>query len=105
MADGTSKAHQRQSSKNKSRRAARVANGVTQQNQLRRMLRHAKKAGLEVRVGANAGEVSFFRHAKSEDGKWDKVTVHEMNNAWRRCGSFIGVGRCKTVLAERRIAA
>lgn len=94
MASGLSKAHSRQSSANKVRRATRRANAVTEVNQLRRLLRHARALALTLRIGANSSEVTFLKGQK---------VLKDISEAWRRSADKAGVARAREVLHTRSI--
>lgn len=95
MASGLSKAHQRQQSVNKVSRAARRTAAVTEINALKRLLRHARKMGLTIKLGPNSSDATFMLG--------NKRALPELGAAWARAAARTSVAGARNVLALRGI--
>lgn len=99
MATGMSKAHARQASANKIKRQVRRTNAVTESNKLRRLMAHAKRRHMFIKVNANASDVEFFRILP--DG--ELAAELQTTKAWSRYANRTGVAKARDALHQRGI--
>ncbi len=96
MPKNMSPANQRQSSKHQAYYARNRTEGVVEQNQMRRLLRHAARQKIWYRPKANVGELEFLRVVNSDK----TVRYSDMEAAWKRAAEVTGIAKARAICAE-----
>jgi len=91
MPKNMSPANQRQNSKHQAYYARLRTDAVVEQNQMRKLLRHAARQGINYAPGLNVGNLIFHR---------DGIGYTQMDDAWRRCADVAGIGKARAICAE-----
>lgn len=96
MPKNMSPANQRQNSKRKGYYDRLRTDGVVEQNQMRKLLRHAARQGIHYLPTPNVGEMKFVR--SNVNGKPHHYS--EMEAAWKRAAAVTGIGKARAICGE-----